>query len=556
MEQIKNSYQMILLSSLTKVFTDEEPVFYPECCRLSGLWGETVSFQAACSFSGNEKETMEVTIDSPLKRYINIRQVISVPSSYPSHERRDSNYLRHTPGLYPDLLRNPDQNQLVLIPGKWQSLWIEITLTSEIPAGIYPVTISIINGEKQTAASVTARIEVISAALPRQELIHTEWFHGDCLADYYQVPVFSDEHWEILENFIALYGKRGMNMILTPIFTPPLDTARGGERTTIQLVGITEADDSYQFDFTRLRRWVTICKACGIKYFEMAHLFTQWGAGFAPKILITKNGKTVKRFGWHTPALGEYTCFLNQFLPALIEELTLLDILNDTWFHISDEPRNAHLESYAAARESVMRHLKSCNVIDALSDYSFYEAGLAERPVCATDHIEPFLQHGVPHLWSYYCTAQCVDVANRFMAMPSPRNRIYGIQVYKFGMEGILHWGFNFYNSEYSMEHINPYLVTDSGGSFPSGDAFLVYPGADRHPEESIRLMVLYEAIQDHRALKLLEQYIGREAVITLLEEDLSEPITFKTYPKSAAYLILIRNKINRAIKQHIERKR
>ncbi|NNJ30263.1 DUF4091 domain-containing protein [Lacrimispora defluvii] len=550
MEQTNNTYRMILLSSLTKVFTDEEPLFYPECCRLTGLYGETVSFQTACSFSGEEKETLQVSIDSPLEKQIRIRQVISVPSAYPAHKKRDNNYLRHTPGLYPDLLRNLDHDSLLLVPGKWQSLWVDVSLTSEINPGIYPIKVSLINSQESIAASVTATLEIIPASLPSQELIHTQWFHGDCLADYYHVPVFSEEHWTILEHFISLYAKRGMNMILTPIFTPPLDTARGGERTTIQLVDILEEDGTYQFDFTRLQRWVSICKASGIRYFEMAHLFTQWGAESAPKILVTTNRKVIKRFGWHTPALGDYTHFLNQFLPALKAELKHLNILDDTWFHISDEPKAANFNSYAAARESIMEHLKGCKMIDALSDYSFYESGLVERPVCATDHIDPFLHHSVPHLWSYYCTAQCVDVANRFMAMPSERNRIYGLQVYKFGIEGILHWGFNFYNSEYSLEHINPYLVTDSGGSFPSGDGFLVYPGADRYPEESIRLMVLYEAIQDHRALKLLEQYIGREAVIDLLEEDLSEPITFQTYPKSAAYLISVRNKINRMLKQ------
>lgn len=552
MEQINNTYRMILLSSLTKVFTDEEPLYYPECCRLTGLYGEMVSFQIACSFSGEEKEMLQVTIDSPLKKQIQIRQVISVPSAYPAHQKRDSNYLRHTPGLYPDLLRNLDHDSLLLVPGKWQSLWVNVSLTSEINPGIYPITVSLIKSDQSISASVTASLEIIPASLPMQELIHTQWFHGDCLADYYHVPVFSEEHWTILEHFISLYAKRGMNMILTPIFTPPLDTARGGERTTIQLVDISEENGTYQFDFTRFRRWVSICKASGIRYFEMAHLFTQWGAESAPKILVTTHGEEIKRFGWHTPALGDYTDFLNQFLPALKEELKSLDLLDDTWFHISDEPKTANFNSYAVARESVMEHLKGCKLIDALSDYSFYESGLVERPVCATDHIEPFLQHGVSHLWSYYCTAQCVDVANRFMAMPSERNRIYGIQVYKFGIEGILHWGFNFYNSEYSLEHINPYLVTDSGGSFPSGDAFLVYPGADRQPEESIRLMILHEAIQDHRALKLLELYIGREAVINLLEEDLSEPITFTTYPKSASYLISVRNKIYRMLKQFI----
>ena len=396
MEQTINTYRMILLSSLTKVFTDEEPLFYPECCRLTGLYGETVSFQTACSFSGEEKETLQVLIDSPLEKQIRVRQVISVPSAYPAHEKRDSHYLRHTPGLYPDLLRNLDHDSLLLVPGKWQSLWVDVSLTSEINPGIYPITVSLIKSDQSIAASVTATLEIIPAALPMQELIHTQWFHGDCLADYYHVPVFSEEHWTILEHFISLYAKRGMNMILTPIFTPPLDTARGGERTTIQLVDIIEENGIYQFDFTRLRRWVSICKASGIRYFEMAHLFTQWGAESAPKILVTTHGTEIKRFGWHTPAIGDYTHFLNQFLPALKEELKLLDLLDDTWFHISDEPKLANFNSYAAARESVMEHLKGCKLIDALSDYSFYESGLVERPVCATDHIEAFLQHGVP----------------------------------------------------------------------------------------------------------------------------------------------------------------
>ena len=552
MEQCSNTYRMIVLSSLEKVFPCQEPVFSPECCRFNGLYGEIISFQAACCFKGLRKETLRVRISSALKNIIRVRQVLNVPSSYPAHEKRDSNYLSHAPGLYPDLLRDLEDNSLVLVPGRWQSLWIDVTIPGIIPGGSYPVTISLADSKGREVISVTVSIEVIPIPLPAQKLFHTEWFHGDCLADYYKVPVFSEEHWSILEQFISLYGKRGMNMILTPIFTPPLDTAAGGERTTIQLVSIRQEKNRFLFDFSRLERWVNICKNAGILYFEMAHLFTQWGACHAPKIMVTREGKEIRLFGWDTPSTGAYTVFLDQFLPALKEELSRLGILENTFFHISDEPEKEHLESYAIARESVMPHLKDCKLLDALSDYSFYEMGIVERPVCATDHIEPFLDHKVPHLWSYYCTVQCVDVSNRFMAMPSARNRVYGLQVYKYGIEGILHWGFNFYNSEQSLHHINPYEVTDAEGSFPSGDAFLVYPGPDGVPEESIRLMVLYEAKQDHRALKLLESYIGKEAVIRLLEEDLSEPITFRSYPKSSAYFIGMRNKINRMIKTYI----
>ena len=45
-----------------------------------------------------------------------------------------------------------------------------------------------------------------------------EWMHADCLADYYHVEVFSEEHWKLLENYFQEYVKRDCNMMLTPLF--------------------------------------------------------------------------------------------------------------------------------------------------------------------------------------------------------------------------------------------------------------------------------------------------------------------------------------------------
>ena len=70
---------------------------------------------------------------------------------------------------------------------------------------------------------------------------------------------------------------------------------------------------------------------------------------------------------------------------------------------------------------------------DALSSYEFYKHGLVDKPVPGNDEIDLFFQNGLTDMWVYYCTAQCVDVSNRFMSMPSARNRIYGIQIYKIG---------------------------------------------------------------------------------------------------------------------------
>ena len=61
-------------------------------------------------------------------------------------------------------------------------------------------------------------------------------------------------------------------------------------------------------------------------------------------------------------------------------------------------------------------------------------------------------------------------------------------------------------------------------------------------------MMVHYEALTDLRALELLADLTSKEHVMRIVEENLSEPITFKNYPKSDMYLIWLRNRINKEI--------
>ena len=290
-----------------------------------------------------------------------------------------------------------------------------------------------------------------------------------------------------------------------------------------------------------------------MEYFEMAHLFTQWGAKCTPNIYVWENGELTHRFGWHVSAVSpEYREFLDSFLPALTAHLRELQIADKSWFHISDEPVASMLEDYKAAKALVQEHLKDFPIIDALSHVEFYQEGLCAHPVPGNDAVHDFIDEKVPNLWTYYCCAQGRDVSNLFFAMPSARNRILGVQLYLYQMAGFLHWGYNFYNSQYSLYPINPYVTTDADGAFPSGDAFLVYPGADGQTLESIRLMVQSEAFQDLRALKLLEELIGYEQTAAVIQEGIAS-ITFYSYPKSADYLLNLRKRVNALIKEHIK---
>ncbi|MEG0578350.1 MAG: DUF4091 domain-containing protein, partial [Niameybacter sp.] len=121
----------------------------------------------------------------------------------------------------------------------------------------------------------------------------------------------------------------------------------------------------------------------------------------------------------------------------------------------------------------------------------------------------------------------------------------------KYDIAGFLQWGYNFYNSQFSKEAINPYCVTDAGSAFPSGDAFLVYPGANG-PVESIRLKVFTEALYDLRAMQLLASLTSKDHVLRLMEASLETPITFSSYPHDATYLLDFRSTLNKEISKHL----
>lgn len=549
-------FEFTQISSLEKVMLRGN-LPQKEFSRVSVLKNERFSYQIAFiarSEGGKriENTDFKVSVNSPLAKFITLRTVEQVPSQFPAYEDdEDTDYISKTPGLFPDLLQPLARPFVQVVHNAYSSLWVTVGLDS-FEAGVYPITLNFESSEGDTI-SKTLEVEIIDAVLPEQEMIFTQWFHADCVATAYDTKVFSKKHWEMLEKFIETASRNGVNMLLTPLFTPPLDTEVGSERPTVQLVDVKKVDEKYSFGFQKLGKWIDISQKNGIKYFEMSHLFTQWGAKAAPKIMAEVNGKMTRIFGWDTPASSEaYKEFLHAFLPKLTDYLKEKGIADKTYFHISDEPHGKEqLQNYLAAKALISEHLKDFIITDALSQLEFYKLGAIEHPVSVTATAEEFVNYGVENLWVYYSCVTGKGLCNRYISMPSYRNRAIGLQLYKYDIKGFLHWGYNFYYSQYSKEIINPFLITDAKLAFPSGDSFSVYPGKGG-PLESIRLCVFFDALQDIRALKLLESYIGKEETVKFFEKFLNMTITFKSYPASSELLLELRNRINEKIKSFI----
>lgn len=528
-----------LISALDKVFmTGESSLTEQECITMPQNGRASVQVAFRCT----EQISMDAFAGIRVQGWNGVMQVYevgSVPCRLPIVSGQ-ADALRTDAGFFPDVLRPLQNESCRVVQNHWQSIWL--MMEAPASAGEQTVQIELTCGEECITKSL--KVCVLGWQLPPQKLLATQWLHNDCIAQQHHVEMFSPAYWNFLEQYLRTAAAFGLNTILTPVFTPPLDTEVGSYRLNCQLTEVFLENGKYRFCFDRLDHWVDLCLKCGFTHFELSHLFTQWGAKAAPQIWAETDGEYRLLFGWDTPARSEqYQTFLDAFLPELNAHLEQLGIQDICFLHISDEPEEQNLEQYAACAKMIRNCLPHCKTLDAMSSLALYQQSGVDIPVVSLDHIQPFIDAGTAPLWGYYCWVQYGGVSNRYFSMPSAVTRIFGIQAYVYGLQGFLHWGYNFYNSFLSRRAIDPYCVTDADEAFPGGDAFSVYP-TDDGCIPSVRLAVFADGLEDLRALQMLESCVGREKTLAFIEEQLGT-ITWTEYPRCAKPLLDFRTNLN-----------
>ena len=507
------------------------------------LSNEQLNFQLAIYNDDEWVSTLnEVTLTGTLAKYAVLRTVELMPASY-CPVKVDDYYISHEPGMYPDLLKPYGKLKVTLPAKQWRSVWVSVSCKDGLPVGKHVLNLTVLNSKGESLAETSYKVEVLDKRLPDIDIPITNWMHYDCIADKCGAEPFTKEYYKAFDKYLDAYLHCGNTMLLVPLFTPPLDTQIGGERRTCQLVKVYKNNGKYSFDFSALEYFIAFVLKKGVKFLEFSHLFTQWGGKHCPKIIAEVDGETKKIFGWEDDSIGdEYACFLDEFLPKLAQKIDEWGVRDISYFHLTDEPHKDDLETYGKCRSLVKKHIGNMPIMDALSCYDFYKMGLVDIAVVGTGHYAEFTQKQADDIFAYYCCLPTDNYfCNRLLNMPLQRTRICGFALYQTGSKGFLHWGFNFYNTAWSLDTIDPYADTSAGGMFPAGDSFVVYPAKDE-VLLSIRAEAICEGLQDYRLCKLAESKVGRDKVKALLLENGIEG--YNIYPKSISAYNSVRRKL------------
>lgn len=269
-----------LQSSLERVFPGT-PAIANNNIDIILARGERLSFQACVRNSTINAKPVVLSVDGPDEIAVRIRRVGYVPVAHHSTDTDISELdgVGKIPGLVPDPLF--DGNELLVGPYETAAFWVNVTAPRDITPGVRELTVRFTSND-EVISELKAVVDVRSLVIePRKDFPVTHWFYADAICDWYKVEPFEEKFWQVVKPYMQDVVDHGNNSMYVPIFTPPTD---GVKRPTQLLVVSETSPGKYSFDFSNVRRWVTLAKECGAQYFEWTHLFWQWGVKYALRI--------------------------------------------------------------------------------------------------------------------------------------------------------------------------------------------------------------------------------------------------------------------------------
>lgn len=496
------SMNVWLTTSLHRIFP-QSPSGKDSVLQLIAARNSRISFQVGFHSNMKDQTHIECTMPEGGKLHPQIRYAGLVPLQHFTTDVRpeEMDGIGYLPGLIPEPLY--PLTKVEANPYASRSFWINLQVPADMKPGLhqYPLVLQWKKGKEIITKKLILKLQVSKLVLqPRKNFGVTHWWRGEATKIYYKTEMFDERWWKLTEAQMKNLYEHGTDVAFVQHFFEQQVVFK----EPCQMLIVEETSKGkYAFDWSRVKRFVDLCKKTGFRKFEWAHLWLYWGVEKAMHIYSEKEGKYQLIWDTVLPAFSDtYLNFLKQFLPSFHDFLQQEDILNTSYFHLSDEPWPEHVANYKKARQVLRELAPWMKVMDALSDIRYGREHLTDIPVPILTSAHEYLKEKIPH-WVYYCTGPRDRWLNRFFDTPLPKIRMAGWLFYRFRADGFLHWGYNHWHKLDSEEFLDPYLdgAAKAYPGIPNGDPFVVYPGPDG-PYDSIRWEVFAESLQDYAILQ------------------------------------------------------
>ena len=369
-----------------------------------------------------------------------------------------------------------------------QPVWINIRIPQEVRAGVYRGMLSI-SGKDFETLKLSLEITALNRVLP----LPSEWsFHLDlwqnpyAVARYYDVPLWSETHFEAMLPAMKYLAEAGQKVITATIMHKPWN-GQTEDHFDSMVSKVKKIGGRWEYDYTVFDKWVEFMIHTGIDKQINCYTLIPWALSFDYFDQATNRIQFVEA----KPGDAAYEEYWISFLKDFASHLR-----NKGWF---ERTTIAMDERGLEAMKETIKVIRKADPGFKIALAGNYHAEIADDlyDLCISfgqkfpDEVKRSRREAGKVSTVYTCCAEARP--NTFTFSPPAEAAWIGWHAAAGNYDGYLRWAYNSWTAD---------PLRDSRfRTWAAGDCYLVYPGFS-----SIRMERLVEGIQDYEKIRILRK--------------------------------------------------
>lgn len=404
-----------------------------------------------------------------------------------------------------------------------QPLWVNIWIPQDIPTGIYKGTLTV-SGEGFADMHLPMEINVQKRTLPApaQWAFHLDlWQNPYAVARYYKVPLWSQQHFDIMKPLMQQLANAGQKVITASVMHHPW-AGQTEDPFDSMVFRMKKIDGSWVYDYTVFDRWVEFMMSLGIDRQINCYTLVPWALKFdyydqatnRVRFIEAKPGEAAYEYYWFS--------FLKDFARHLRQK---------GWFEKTTIAMDEREKSMMQKAFDLIFRADAGYKVSGAGDYypeiepKMYDLCLAYGHTLPDSVREERRKSG--KLSTVYTC--CIEAYPNTFTFSEPAEASWLMwHAVAGGYDGYLRWAYNSWTKD-------P-LHDSRFRSWAAGDCYLVYPGSS-----SIRMERLIEGIQDAEKIRILRKEFtenGKSSQLRKLNQTISGFMPEKLNGQNASQMV------------------
>lgn len=367
-------------------------------------------------------------------------------------------------------------------------IWLDIHVPADAAAGTYRGTVTM-NCDGKTL-SLPLQLQVANRTLPEPSkwAFHLDlWQNPYAVARYYQVPLWSQQHFDLMRPMMELLAAAGQKIITCSVISRPWN-GQTFDPFESMIAKMKQIDGTWKYDYTVFDKWVEFMMSCGITEQIDCYTLVPWHYRFDYYDCATNSVKNLAC----KPGEQKYHDFIVPFLKDFSRHLREKGWFERTYIAMDERPTDQMEAAWKTVQDADPEFK-----IEGAANYNV-ESEAADR----VDDISVAFQYNLLNkealarraskeqkITFYTCCGP--ERPNTFTFSPPAESAYLGWHALACGYDGYLRWAYNSWPKQPNQD--------SRFGNWPAGDCYLVYPGGS-----SIRFERLVEGIQAYEKVRQL----------------------------------------------------